>query len=160
MSPSPPSHQQSSTGQGAGGSSSGGGHHGSKIGSEEGSECNSSITSESVPGGSTTLAHLASPRNHHSQVRQLARLWCVLDWIFQPFLPTHYQRVSCVVLQLTGVDFFGQPGGVSVEQLLMELRESREEIARLREEIDSTKVSCIVVVWWCVFWLCLVWCCE
>ncbi|XP_045124118.1 transmembrane and coiled-coil domains protein 1-like isoform X2 [Portunus trituberculatus] len=104
-----PSHQQSTAGQGAGGSSSGGGHHGSKIGSEEGSECNSSITSESVPGGSTTLAHLTSPRNHHSQ--------------------------------LTGVDYFGQAGGMSVEQLLMELRESREEIARLREEIDSTKLA-------------------
>ncbi|XP_045124120.1 transmembrane and coiled-coil domains protein 1-like isoform X4 [Portunus trituberculatus] len=102
-------HQQSTAGQGAGGSSSGGGHHGSKIGSEEGSECNSSITSESVPGGSTTLAHLTSPRNHHSQ--------------------------------LTGVDYFGQAGGMSVEQLLMELRESREEIARLREEIDSTKLA-------------------
>ncbi|KAG0727522.1 Transmembrane and coiled-coil domains protein 1 [Chionoecetes opilio] len=103
-----PSHQQSTTGQGAGGSSSGG-HHGSKIGSEEGSECNSSITSESVPGGSTTLAHLTSPRNHHSQ--------------------------------LTGVDFFGPAGTLSVEQLLMDLRESREEIARLREEIDSTKLA-------------------
>lgn len=57
-------------GGGAGGSSSGGGHHGggSKVGSEDGSECNSSITSESVPGGSTTLAHLTSPRNHHPQV--------------------------------------------------------------------------------------------
>ncbi|XP_050713650.1 transmembrane and coiled-coil domains protein 2-like isoform X3 [Eriocheir sinensis] len=104
-----PSHQQSSSGQGGAGSSSGGGHHGSKIGSEEGSECNSSITSESVPGGSTTLAHLASPRNHHGQ--------------------------------LTGLDYFGQPGGMSVEQLLMELRESREEIARLREEIDTTKLA-------------------
>ncbi|XP_050713651.1 transmembrane and coiled-coil domains protein 1-like isoform X4 [Eriocheir sinensis] len=102
-------HQQSSSGQGGAGSSSGGGHHGSKIGSEEGSECNSSITSESVPGGSTTLAHLASPRNHHGQ--------------------------------LTGLDYFGQPGGMSVEQLLMELRESREEIARLREEIDTTKLA-------------------
>lgn len=61
-------HHQTSSAQGAGGSSSGGGHHGSKIGSEEGSECNSSITSESVPGGSTTLAHLASPRNHHNQL--------------------------------------------------------------------------------------------
>ena len=47
----------------------------------------------------------------------------------------------CLVLQLTGVDYFGQAGGMSVEQLLMELRESREEVARLREEIDSTKVS-------------------
>lgn len=26
----------------------------------------------------------------------------------------------------------------------MELRESREEIARLREEIETTKVSCVV----------------
>ncbi|XP_053641985.1 transmembrane and coiled-coil domains protein 2 isoform X4 [Cherax quadricarinatus] len=101
------SHHQSSSAQGAGGSSSGGGHHGSKIGSEEGSECNSSITSESVPGGSTTLAHLASPRNHHSQ--------------------------------LTSVDFYGLPGGTTVEHLLLELRESREESARLREEIDTIK---------------------
>lgn len=31
-----------------------------------------------------------------------------------------------------------------MEQLLMELRESREEIARLREEIETTKVSCVV----------------
>ncbi|KAK8734612.1 hypothetical protein OTU49_005900 [Cherax quadricarinatus] len=103
----PSSHHQSSSAQGAGGSSSGGGHHGSKIGSEEGSECNSSITSESVPGGSTTLAHLASPRNHHSQ--------------------------------LTSVDFYGLPGGTTVEHLLLELRESREESARLREEIDTIK---------------------
>ncbi|XP_045604449.1 transmembrane and coiled-coil domains protein 1 isoform X2 [Procambarus clarkii] len=102
-----PSHHQGSSAQGAGGSSSGGGHHGSKIGSEEGSECNSSITSESVPGGSTTLAHLASPRNHHSQ--------------------------------LTSVDFYGLPGGTTIEQLLMELRESREESTRLREEIDTIK---------------------
>nr|XP_045604451.1 transmembrane and coiled-coil domains protein 2-like isoform X4 [Procambarus clarkii] len=100
-------HHQGSSAQGAGGSSSGGGHHGSKIGSEEGSECNSSITSESVPGGSTTLAHLASPRNHHSQ--------------------------------LTSVDFYGLPGGTTIEQLLMELRESREESTRLREEIDTIK---------------------
>ncbi|XP_042214801.1 transmembrane and coiled-coil domains protein 1-like isoform X1 [Homarus americanus] len=103
----PSSHHQSSSAQGAGGSSSGGGHHGSKIGSEEGSECNSSITSESVPGGSTTLAHLGSPRNHHSQ--------------------------------LTSGDFYGVPGGTTVEQLLMELRESRDESARLREEIDTIK---------------------
>ncbi|XP_071529573.1 transmembrane and coiled-coil domains protein 1 isoform X2 [Panulirus ornatus] len=102
-----PSHHQTSSAQGAGGSSSGGGHHGSKIGSEEGSECNSSITSESVPGGSTTLGHLTSPRNHHSQ--------------------------------LTGVDFYGPPGGTTVDQLLMELRESREETARLREDIDTIK---------------------
>ncbi|XP_071529608.1 transmembrane and coiled-coil domain protein 3 isoform X4 [Panulirus ornatus] len=101
------SHHQTSSAQGAGGSSSGGGHHGSKIGSEEGSECNSSITSESVPGGSTTLGHLTSPRNHHSQ--------------------------------LTGVDFYGPPGGTTVDQLLMELRESREETARLREDIDTIK---------------------
>ncbi|XP_042868275.1 transmembrane and coiled-coil domains protein 1-like isoform X2 [Penaeus japonicus] len=100
------SHHQSSSAQGAGGSSSGG-HQGSKIGSEEGSECNSSVTSESVPGGSTTLGHLTSPRNHHSQ--------------------------------LTGVDFYTLPGGTSLEPLLLELRESREESARLREEIETIK---------------------
>ncbi|XP_068248742.1 transmembrane and coiled-coil domains protein 1 isoform X3 [Palaemon carinicauda] len=100
-------HHQSSSAQGAGGSSSGGGHHGSKIGSEEGSECNSSITSESVPGGSTTLGHLTSPRNHHNQ--------------------------------LTGVEFYSLPGGTTLEDLLLELRESREESARLREEIETIK---------------------
>lgn len=49
--------------------------------------------------------------------------------------------LSCIALQLTSVDYFGQAGAMSVEQLLMELRESRDEISRLREEIDSTKVS-------------------
>ncbi|KAK3864304.1 hypothetical protein Pcinc_030000 [Petrolisthes cinctipes] len=90
-------------GGGAGGSSSGGGHHGggSKVGSEEGSECNSSITSESVPGGSTTLAHLTSPRNHHPQ----------LDYL----------------------------SGLTLDQVFLELRESREEIANLREELDTIK---------------------
>ncbi|XP_066966320.1 transmembrane and coiled-coil domains protein 1-like isoform X8 [Macrobrachium rosenbergii] len=100
-------HHQSSSAQGAGGSSSGGGHHGSKIGSEDGSECNSSITSESVPGGSTTLGHLTSPRNHHNQ--------------------------------LTGVEFYALPGGTTLEDLLIDLRESREESARLREEIETIK---------------------
>lgn len=86
------SHQQSSSGQGgAGGSSSGGGGpHGSKIGSEEGSECNSSITSESVPGGSNTLAHLASPRNHHGQVGQTGCCQGVVFFTLASFVRCFY----------------------------------------------------------------------
>ncbi|CAL4101442.1 unnamed protein product [Meganyctiphanes norvegica] len=54
-------HNTPSGGGGAGGSSSGHGH-GSKLGSEEGSDCgNSSVTSESMPGANT---HLTSPRNN------------------------------------------------------------------------------------------------
>ncbi|XP_037800458.1 transmembrane and coiled-coil domains protein 2-like isoform X6 [Penaeus monodon] len=41
--------------------------------------------------------------------------------------------------QLTGVDFYTLPGGTSLEPLLLELRESREESARLREEIETIK---------------------
>ncbi|KAB7500711.1 Transmembrane and coiled-coil domains protein 1 [Armadillidium nasatum] len=51
-----------SGGAGGGGGSSGGG----KIGSEDGSECNSSITSESISGGVTVpLTSFTSPPNHH-----------------------------------------------------------------------------------------------
>lgn len=100
------SHHQSSSAQGAGGSSSGG-HQGSKIGSEEGSECNSSITSESVPGGSTTLGHLTSPRNHHSQVSFVFLFFSesknpliYLSFPEQIFLSMEYQLQKCLSLLL------------------------------------------------------------
>lgn len=51
-------------------------------------------------------------------------------------------ELQCKLLcfQLTGIDFYTMPGGTSLEPLLLELRESREESARLREEIETIKV--------------------
>ncbi|XP_076040704.1 transmembrane and coiled-coil domains protein 1-like isoform X9 [Oratosquilla oratoria] len=86
-------------------------HHATnKIGSEEGSESNSSVTSESVPGaGSTTLGHLSSPRNNQQHMGSI------------------------------DVGYYGLPTGMSLEQVVQEMYDRKEECGRLREEIETIK---------------------
>ncbi|KAA0188515.1 hypothetical protein HAZT_HAZT010040 [Hyalella azteca] len=105
-----------SGGGGGGGSSGGGGGSGGGVPSEEDSECNSSLTSESIPG----LAHHTHHLHHHQHLAS-------------PRAVTNQDG--------SGVDLGGY---LAMEHILSATHETRSEMERLREEIDTIKSAFLV----------------
>ncbi|XP_018018135.1 transmembrane and coiled-coil domains protein 1 isoform X2 [Hyalella azteca] len=110
-----------SGGGGGGGSSGGGGGSGGGVPSEEDSECNSSLTSESIPG----LAHHTHHLHHHQHLAS----------------PRAVTNQNFCVQDGSGVDLGGY---LAMEHILSATHETRSEMERLREEIDTIKSAFLV----------------